>query len=136
MSQLNPSDDEVNTYATEWIGNGNKIKEAWKITFPTSQATDKSKDEKASLFHKLVKVRSRISQVRSINAEKADEVYGITAQSLIKDLKEIKDRAMDDGQFSPSVSAVMGMSKICGFDVNKIEVTATVTHEQWLEKLE
>ena len=136
MSQANPSDKEVDDYAQAWMANGNKIKAAWKIAFPNSKATEKSKDEKSSLFHKLDKVRSRVGELTDIAAEKADEVYGITAESLIRDLGEIKDKALSEGQFSPSVSAVMGQAKLCGFDVTKVEVTATITHEQWLEKLE
>jgi len=123
MSQGNPSEAEINTYATAWIGNGNKIKEAWKVTFPDSKATEKSKDEKSSVFHKLAKIQSRILELTNIAAQKADEVYGVTAEQLVGMLLETRGKAMDDGQYGPSVSAVTGISKMCGFDVSKLELT-------------
>lgn len=123
MSQANPSEQEINIYAKEWLGNGNKIKAAWKMVFPASKATEKSKDEKASLLHGLAKVQSRISQLREVAAEKADEVYGITAESLLAEYEEARVKALEAGQISASVSAITGKVKLCGFDVSKIELS-------------
>ena len=123
MSQANPSQEEIDTYAQEWLGNGNKIKAAWKVVFPNSKATEKSKDEKSSLFHNLVKVQSRIGQLNEVAAEKANEVYGITAESLLAEYEEARVKALEAGQISASVSAITGKVKLCGFDVSKIELS-------------
>lgn len=123
MSQGNPSEQEIDVYAQAWMANGNKIKAAWKVVFPNSKATEKSKDEKSSLFHNMVKVQSRILELTNIAAQKADEVYGVTAEQLVGMLLETRSEAMKDGQFGPSVSAVTGISKMCGFDVNKVELS-------------
>ncbi len=123
MSQVNPSEQEINTYAQEWLSNGNKIKAAWKVVFPDSQATEKSKDEKSSILHNLIKVQSRISDLSGIAAKKANERFGITAESLLGEYEDIRDRALSDAQYGAAVSAVNGKVKLCGFEVGKLEVT-------------
>ena len=122
MSQGNPSDKEVEDYCQAWMGNGNDQTKAWRIAFPRSKAAPESQHVSASEMHKNTKVQLRILELANISAEIADEVYGITADSLIKDLADIRKRALEDGQYGPAVSSVMGQSKICGFDVQKIEM--------------
>ena len=124
MSQANPSAKEIDDYAQAWMTNGNDQTKAWRVTFPKSKAIEKSQHENACLFHKIPKVRSRIRELRMIASEKADETFGVTAESLIKDLQDIQKAALNEKQFAPSVSAVMGQAKLAGLDVQKIDVTS------------
>ena len=116
--------------------NGNDQSAAWRNAYPTSKGSAKNVHEKASNMHKLAKVQQRIAELTEINAEKANEVYGITAESLVRRLAELDSEAAQEGKFAASVSAVMGQAKLCGYDVNKVEVSGSITHEQWLENLE
>lgn len=124
MTQTTPTDEEADIYAQSFARDGDKSK-AFRKTFPNSKAKPESVHVNANKFHNMPKVSLRVDEVKSIAAEIADQVYGITAESLIKDLAEIKDKALDGGQFGPSVSAVMGQAKLCGFDVQKIEVNVS-----------
>lgn len=122
MSQAKPSDKEADDYCQAWISNGNDQGKAWRVAYPKSNASDTVMYIKASNMHKMSKIRVRIEQLQVITAQKADEKYGITAESLIKRLGDIDESAEKEGKFSASVSAVMGQAKLCGFDIQKIEV--------------
>lgn len=123
MSQANPSDEEIDIYAKEWLGNGNKIKAAWKVVFPSSKATEKSKDEKSSLFHNLGKVQSRIDFLSSVAAEIAAENHAVTVDSILEELEEARVVAKENSQSSAMVAASMGKAKLAGLDIDRLEVS-------------
>lgn len=125
MSQRDPSDIEIEDYCQAWMANGNDQSAAWREAYPNSKGSAKNVNEKASTMHKSAKVRQRIAELKQITAEIADEVYGVTADRLVSDLLEVKSRALEDSQYGPCVSAIMGASKICGFDTQKIEMELT-----------
>jgi hypothetical protein len=125
MSQRDPSDVEIEDYCQAWMVNGNDQSAAWREAYPSSKGSAKNVNEKASTMHKSAKVRQRIAELKQITAEIADEVYGVTADRLVSDLLEVKSRALEDSQYGPCVSAIMGASKICGFDTQKIEMELT-----------
>ncbi len=125
MSQGNPSDKEIEDYCQAYMVNGNDQSDAWRKAYPTSKGSAKNVHEKASKMHKSAKVQQRIVELQAINAEIAEQVYGVTADRLVSDLLEVKSRALEDSQYGPCVSAIMGASKICGFDTQKIEMELT-----------
>lgn len=125
MSQSNPSDKEANDYAQEWILNGNDQSKAWRVAFPKSKASDKAIWENASTLHKNPKVQQRILELSNISTQKANEVYGITAESLLAEYEECRVAAIEEGQVSAAVSSINGKVKLCGFDVQKIDHTSS-----------
>jgi phage terminase small subunit len=122
VTQSNPTDQECDIYAQAFVRTGDKTK-SFRETFPNSKSKPEAAHAASCRFHSISKVLLRIEQLAAITAETANVVYGITAESLIKDLAEIKAAALADESYAPAVSAVMGMSKICGFDVNKLELS-------------
>lgn len=121
MSQRNPSDHEVDLYAQEYLVNGGDQTKAWRVAFPKSKAKAESQHEIASRFHDLIKVRSRILELREIAAEKADEKWSYTVDKALEEYEEVRVKGLDQGQLSASVSAINGKVKVAGLDVQKIE---------------
>ncbi len=125
VSQANPSEQEIEDYSQEWISNGNKQAPAWRVAFPSSQVSGKGAQEKASKMHKMAKVQARIAGLRASLAVIADERFGITAESLVSRLAEIDRGASSEGKYSASVAAVMGQAKLCGFKIDRVELSGS-----------
>ena len=150
MSQNSPTDMEANCYAEEWVLYGDRTR-AWRKTFPNSKATEKSHHEKASVFHKIVKVQTRIKELQSILKEQSEEEFTLSTGELKKLLataiqKGLKDRTDAHGNKVPvsvsgAVSAIAEINKMDGNhavtkvalggdpDAPPIETAVTVKHE-------
>ena len=61
MSQGNPTDHEIDVYATEYVLNNDQTA-AWRKAYPDSKASDGVVWTKASLMHKRDKVQKRIRE--------------------------------------------------------------------------
>lgn len=81
MSQANPTDAQIDAYASHYVIHGNQS-EAWRQAFPDTKAGVKVHHEKASTFHKLAKVQERIAELREIARKQSQELFGIDAQEL------------------------------------------------------
>lgn len=137
MSQARPTDIEADTYARHFVQLGVKS-DAFRVTFPKSKAADKAIHEKASTFHKIEKVQARISELNGIARKKANEVYGITAEwvaSQMKNVIEMGQREIYDQHgnkkaenLSAVTSAGATLNKMCGFDApTKVEHSGNVS---------
>jgi len=88
MSQQRPTDVQVNTYAENYIVHGDQSK-AWRATFPESKCKPESVNQKASTFHSIVKVQSRIDELKSKANEIANKSFTITVEQRLEWLKDI-----------------------------------------------
>lgn len=122
MSQGKPSDVEIDDYCQAWISNGNKQADAWRVAYPNSQVSGKGAQEKASKMHKMGKVQARIADLTVKAAEIAEETHGVTVNSLLNELEEARELGKANAQTSACVAATMGKAKLCGLDVQKLEV--------------
>ena len=83
MSQTNPTALQANSYAENYVLYGDQSR-AWRVTFPESKTTPESVNVKASKLHKLVKIVSRIEEIRSTLKKQTEEEFSITVSDLKK----------------------------------------------------
>ena len=88
MSQANPTDVEIDNYAKEFTQHGDQTK-SWLAAFPKSKAKPETIHVRASEFHKISKVQSRIGKVQVRTAEIAEKKFTITIEQRLKWLNEI-----------------------------------------------
>ena len=87
MSQSNPTAIQTNTYAENYVLYGDQSR-AWRVTFPDSKCKPENVNCKASKFHTIVKVLSRIEEIRSKLQKQTEEEFNITVSDLKKMLVE------------------------------------------------
>jgi len=92
MSQSRPTDIQTNTYAENYVLYGDQSR-AWRVTFPESRCKPETVHYKASLFHKLEKVKKRIIELRLKLMKQTEEEFDIT----VSDLKKMLLRAAKGG---------------------------------------
>jgi len=95
MSQKNPTDEEVDIYAKEYIRNGDQTK-SFRVTFPNSKAAPETTHARASEFNKLSKVKVRIEELKEISTKIAEEKFTITVEQRLRWLKEIITSGLGD----------------------------------------
>jgi hypothetical protein len=125
MSQANPTQKEVEDYAQAYVlgdAKGDQSK-SWRTAFPKSKASENSVWQLASKFHSIIEVQSRIKELSTSAQERAVDKFNVTVDSLICELEEVRGAALAAGQYSPSVSAIMGKAKLAGLDVDKVEIS-------------
>lgn len=128
MAVLDNSTHEL--FAQKWHETGNKS-EAYRYSHPRAR---KWKNEtvhvKACELSKVDKVKVRHQELKN----DAAEAHGVTVESLIEELNEIKGVALtaETPQSSAAVSAVMNKAKLCGLDVIKIESKTSVVDDSGL----
>lgn len=83
MSQANPTDIQTNAYAENYVLYGDQSR-AWRIAFPTSKCKPENIHSKASNFHKLIKVQTRITEIRSKLTKQTEEEFSVTTSDLKK----------------------------------------------------
>ena len=125
MSQVNPTDTELDDYATEYIKHGDQTK-AWIAAFPKSKAKPETVHARASEFHKNSKVKVRIGKVKVRVAEIAEKKFTITIETRLQWLKDIFDAGMEtylDAQgnrrresLTASRSAIDTLNNMLGID--------------------
>jgi len=123
LSQGNPSDLEIDTYAQEWINNGEKQAEAWRATYPKSTCSDAVCHSKASTMHKMGKVQERIAHYQVRTEQICADKHAVTVDSLIEELEEARELAKETGTPSALVAATMGKAKLSGLDIDKVEIS-------------
>lgn len=116
-------------FTQKWHETDNKT-EAYKFAFPGSlKWKEATVNSKASTLSKNEKVAARYGELQ----EQSSKRHGITIDSLLKELNEIKEVAMslDVPQCSAAVSSVMSKAKLTGHDIIKIEVSSKEELTPW-----
>ena len=135
MSQDNPTDVQADDYAQHYIMFGDQSK-AWRAAFPKSTAKPKSVHEKASAFHKSIKVAARIIELKKISNESSKKKFGTTVDDIKQKLMFAIKRGLDDkfdqqGNKIPisipgAVSAMAELNKMDGnhhqYEIKPIEI--------------
>ena len=112
-------------FTQKWHETGNKTA-SYKLAFPASlRWKDATVNNKASALSKVDEILARYKELQ----EQAGARHGITIDSLMAELNEIKEVALslETPQCSAAVSSVMSKAKLVGFDVVKIEHSGTIT---------
>ncbi len=93
MSQVNPTESEVDAYAGNYVLYGCQSK-AWRVAFPDSKAKAESIHELASKFHHLHEVQSRIEELKVQVREVAEAEFKIDAAWVLRQAVKVHDKCM------------------------------------------
>lgn len=116
-------------FVQKWHELDNKS-EAYRQSHPASlRWKEATVNSKASVLSKQDKILARYNELQ----EQTGKRHGITVDSLLKELNEIKEVAMslDVPQCSAAVSSVMSKAKLTGHDIIKIEVSSKEELTPW-----
>jgi len=116
-------------FAQKWHELDNKT-EAYRQSHPASlRWKPETIQNKASALSKRDDVLARYQELQKETAEN----HGITVDSLLSELDEIKALAMtaDTPQCSAAVSSVMSKAKLVGLDIVKIEISSKEELTPW-----
>ena len=116
-------------FTQKWHELGNKT-QAYLIAFPASKNWKvETVNSKSSTMSKEDKVLGRDKELQ----EESGARHGITIDSLLKELNEIKEAAMslETPQCSAAVSSVMSKAKLVGLDIIKIEISSKEELTPW-----
>ena len=81
MSQTNPTSFQINAYAESYVLYGDQSR-AWRVTFSDSKAKPDSVNQRASKFHSIVKVQSRIEGIRQRLSKQSEVEFDISVSDL------------------------------------------------------
>lgn len=95
MSQSRPTDHEADAYAQSYVLYGDQSR-AFRAAFPRSTAKPKSIHERASKFHLITKVQSRLAELAPKLAEVAEERFKIDAEYVMRRIVEIDQMDVSD----------------------------------------
>lgn len=90
MSQTNPTNAEIDKYASHYVLNGCQSS-AWRKTFPKSKAKPEVVNEKASKLHSIDKVQLRVKELAEDARKIAEAEFNLDAEYVAKRLKEIDE---------------------------------------------
>lgn len=107
-------------FCLAFIETGNAT-ESYRLAGYSSSMADKTAGEAASRLLKNSKVIARLAELRAPAAEKA----GITLDSHLAELADLRDKAKDARQFSAAIAAEIARGKASGVHVEKTESTVT-----------
>ena len=116
-------------FAQKWHETENKS-DGYRYAYPNSlKWKDESVHNKASALSKVSEVAARYNELKQELAEN----HGITVESLLVELEEIKLKAMgaETPQCSAAVSSVMSKAKLVGLDVTKVEISSQESLTPW-----
>jgi len=123
MTQSNPTKVQINKYAENYVLDGDQS-QAWRVAFPESKCKEAGVHQKASGFHKVVKVLSRIDELQKILKTQSQEEFTLSVSKLKQMLataiaKGLKDKVDQQGNtiavnISAAVSAIGEINKMDG----------------------
>ena len=90
MSQSRPTKHEIDTYAGHYVLYGEQSN-AWRVTFSKSKAKAASVHERASRFHALVEIQSRIAELEVKVSNRAKEKFNMDSDWLLEELRGVRD---------------------------------------------
>jgi hypothetical protein len=127
MAALESAKHEL--FVQKWHELDNKS-EAYRQSHPASlRWKEATVNSKASVLSKQDKILARYKELQ----EKTSKRHGITIDSLLKELDEIKQLSMglETPQCSAAVSSVMSKAKLTGHDIIRVEVTEKEELTPW-----
>ncbi len=119
MAALKKAKNEL--FAQKWHELDNKT-EAYRLSHPASKRwKEATVNNKASALSKENEILARYNELQ----EQTGARHGITIDSLLKELNEIKEVAMnlETPQCSAAVNSVMSKAKLTGHDILRVEVS-------------
>ena len=120
MAALKKAKHEL--FVQKWHELDNKT-QAYLIAYPAAKRwKDATVNNKASALSKENEILARYNELQ----EESGARHGITIDSLLKELNEIKEVAMnlETPQCSAAVSSVMSKAKLTGHDILRVEVSS------------
>lgn len=97
MSQSRPTKSEVDTYAGHYVLHGEQSN-SFREAFPKSKSTKASTHTRASKFHSLSEVQSRIGELKEQVRELAAEDFKIDAAWVLQQAVKVHDRCMQSAK--------------------------------------
>ena len=110
-------------FCLAYIETGN-ASEAYRRVYKTSGKESTVNREAKELLDNP-KITARLAQLRAPAVEKAK----VTLESHIKDLENIRDKALKDGKYGPAVQAEIARGKASGLYTDNINVNVSVVDE-------
>ena len=137
MSQGNPTQHEIDTYAGEFVLTGNKTA-SWRKAYPNSKAKNEAVHVSAQKMHNLAKVLVRIGELQAETAEQDAEEFDLSVSQLKKYLSQVIDAGLEidslgkRGGLTAVTGAIAELNRMNGnHAATKSEVKVTdVTPEQ------
>jgi hypothetical protein len=68
-------------------------------------------------------IRNRVSELLTRNVQKQDEIAAVTAESLLREAEEARQKAMELGQTSAAIQAIVAKGKLGGVWIERSERT-------------
>lgn len=127
MAALEKAKHEM--FVQKWHELDNKT-EAYKLSHPAAKRwKDETINNKASALSKVNEIVARYDELQ----EQTGKRHGITIDSLLVELNEIKEVAMslETPQCSAAVNSVMSKAKLTGHDILRIEISAKEELTPW-----
>lgn len=116
-SKLTPKQEKF----AQGIAKGLNLSDAYRASYDAGGMSDAVINNKASLLSKRGDVRVRVDELR----EPVIKSVGITLESHLNDLLELRRLASEDGQFSAAISAEVARGKAAGIIVDKTQITGS-----------
>jgi phage terminase small subunit len=99
------------------VASGMSQSDAYRSAFDTSRMKPETVQQKASRLMADGKVRARVEEIRAPIVQKAQ----ITLESHLERLKQLSEKAEQEGQFSAAISAEVSRGKASGLYTEKID---------------
>jgi len=129
MSQSNPTQHEIDTYAGEFVLGGDKTK-AWRKAYPDSKAKPEAAHVAAQKMHNFSKVLLRIVELQAKTAADDSAEFDMSVAELKETLSKVMAAGLeqdDSGKYNglgAVTSAVGEFNRMCGnHAATKTEVT-------------
>jgi phage terminase small subunit len=100
------------------IASGKNQSDAYRESFDIKRMTSKSLNEKASVLANMVKIRSRIAELRKPVVEKTQ----MTLESHLDDLAKLRNLAVKEKQIAAAITAEIARGKAAGIHIEKSQV--------------
>jgi phage terminase small subunit len=108
-------------FCLAYLETGN-ASEAYRRAYLPKKMTDKSVNEKASQMLAMVKIQSRLEELRAPVRERAM----LTLESHLARLEELSRKAEEAEQFSAAITAETNRGKAVGLYKDKVEHSGTI----------
>lgn len=99
------------------VASGMSQADAYRSAFSTKQSKPETIQQNASRLMADSKVLARVEEIRAPIVQKAQ----ITLESHLERLKQLSEKAEQDGQFSAAISAEVSRGKASGLYTEKID---------------
>lgn len=101
------------------VASGMNQSDAYRAAYACEGMSDPAIYVEACRLAQDPNVSLRVSELQKPIAEKV----GITLESYISEMHEMKKLALSDGEYGPAVKAFENVGKVLGYYVNKTELT-------------